>query len=283
MKLETLTVIAILFLSSTWGFAADATAPAPTPAAAAATAAATFEASGLRIVKPVPGGDDHLRGFNYSPGTSLGILVTAAQGGIIAIDGDASQVASVTDDKGKDLTKPDIKSEFGDDKAEFGMMPEISADGKRCQMEVNAPGVPTKGATALSVTGTVVLQMATQKKDFTADKVVFKPGAQIKAGDIAFTVESVDKPEGDDSDFSVTLAAKQSLDSVAEIQFFDAAGKKIESARNSSMRSGFGDSVSVTWKYGLKTKVAPAKLVVSSWTDLKKVTLPVNLTVGVGL
>jgi hypothetical protein len=249
-----------------------------------APAGVSFEVQGLRIVKPAPGGNDKMRAFNWLPSTTVALLVTVPEGGLVAFDDDGSKVTSFTDDKGKDLSKPETKDSF-QDKASFQTSPTISEDGKQCSTEITAPGVPTKGATALTISGKIGFQIATQKKEFTAEKVALQAGTKISAGPIALTIARAGKPEwgGSEGTFSVTLQAKQDLDSIAHIQFFDAAGKKIEASRASTGRSAVMGAVTVDWEYNLKAKVETAKIVITYWTDMKKVALPVSLTVGVGL
>ena len=245
----------------------------------------TVEAQGLRIVKPPAGGNDRLRAFNWFPGISVSLLVTAPQGGLLEIDRKASQVTAFTDDKGKDLTKPEDEKQRFHRKVEFSMSPNISEDGKLCVTEVSAPAVPTKGATLLTVTGKLTLVTATRKEDFTAQSVALKAGSQIEAGAIPFTVKEVGKPKwgGDKDSWSVTLEAKQDLASIAGIKFFDTAGKEVEAKRSSSSSMRFGTNVTITQSYRLKSKLDTAKVVVSYWMDMKKVTVPVDLKVGLGM
>jgi hypothetical protein len=251
----------------------------------AASAGVTVQAQGLRIVKPAPSGDDKLRAFNWSTGTSLSLLVTAPQGGLLEVDRKASKITAFTDDKGKDLTKAeDTKSNFKQE-AGFSMGATISDDAKSCVVEAEAPSAPSKGATVLTVSGTLVFHAATKKQDFTAENVALKAGSAVKAGAVAFTITETGKPQwgGDDEVFAVTLEAKQDISAVAGIEFFDTAGKKIESKRGMSSSMSFGNNVSVTWTYNLKAKADAAKIVISYWTDMQKLTVPVNLKVGLGM
>lgn len=245
----------------------------------------TVEAQGLRIVKPPVGGDQKLRAFNWFPGTCISLLITSPQGGLLDIDRNASALTAFTDDKGKDLTKPEDEKQRFHRKAEFATSPTISEDGKACITEVKAPGVPTKGASLMTVTGKLTLVTATEKQEFTAEGVALKAGSEIKAGAIPFTIKEAAEPKWGSKDYpwSVTLVAKKDLTSIADIAFYDAAGKKVESSRGSSSRMSFGSNVTITQTYRLKAKLDTAKVVVTYWTDLKKVEVPVNLKVGVGL
>ncbi len=240
--------------------------------------------NGLRIVKPLPNSMQELRAFNWSPGTSVALLLSSPDGGILKIDRDNSKVTTFVDNKHGDLMKVVTSSRFGNNRAGIGMMPSISKDGTKCSFEVNAPGVPTKGATKLKVSGTLALVKATQKKEYTAANVVFKVGTVIKAGPIPFTVKKLGKPQWGDAVFTVTFEAKQSLDSVAEIQFYDVtSGKKLDAKGGMTSRSSFGSQVTETRAYNFKKRVGSAKVVITYWTDKHNVTVPFSKVIDLGL
>ena len=242
------------------------------------------EVHGVRIIKPAPEGNDSLRAFFWEAGTAVGLLFTVPKGGLLKIDSDASKVTEFVDNKGTDLTKafPPRKS-FGRDKTAFSMMPKISKDTKQGSTEVVAPGLPAKGSTTLKLVGEAALQVATRKKDFVAAAVALNSGSSVNAGPIPLTIKSAGKQESGDSVFSVTLQAKQSLDSIVDIQFFDAQGKKIESRRSQTLRTGLTNNVTVSWTYDLERKVDSAKIVITHWMDMRTVIVPFDMTIGIGL
>jgi hypothetical protein len=274
MRPMLMTAAAMLLFTVLSGMAAD---PAPAPAV-------KLDVQGIRIVKPAPGGNDKMRAFNWTPGTTLALLISLPQGGLISIDRDASKVASVTDDKGKDLTKAEQKDNFGRDEVSFEMSPEISPDGKLCSTELEIPGTPGKGASSITVAGTLVLQVGTQKKDFSSAVVTLQPDAKINAGAIPLTVTKIGKPGWGDDDYkyAITLSAKQALDDIVDIQFFDAGGKKIESKRGPTQSMKMMNAVTVDWEFQFKNKVDAAKVVVTYWMDRKAVSVPIKLSTGIG-
>ena len=240
-------------------------------------------AQGLRIVKPAPEGQDDLRAFSWTTGTTIALLVSAPKGGLIAFDDDASELKLFLDDKRSDLLKAKPADEmFGRD-AGFGMMPSISEDGKYCLVEANVVGVPTEGSTRLAVGGDLVVKMATEKKDFTAESVALKKGTKVEAGSIPMTISEAGEPDWGDAPLAITLEAKTSLDTVADIQFFDVDGKEIESETAGESSMGFGNQVTVDRTYNLGRKVDTANITITYWTDLKNVTVPFQVVVGVGL
>jgi hypothetical protein len=276
MNAKIIATFTIIIGISSWGIAADNSTQSDI----------TIESHGLRIGKPAPGYDDTELTFDRMPsGTSVGLLIKVPQGGLVVFDSDSSKLKSFIDDKGKDLTKSDIKkTEIGLDLPPFEAMPHISKDGKLCRATLTVPSTPTKDATKLTISGEAVMKIATQKKDYSADKVELKKDSKINAGPIPLTITRAGKPEwsGDGNEFAVVLEAKQNLDSILDIQFFDAAGKKIDANRFSTSSSGFTNNVSVTWEYQIKSKVDSAKIVITYWTDMKTVVVPFNMTFGVG-
>ncbi len=133
----------------------------------------TVEVCGVRVVKPPPEGNGELRAFWTEPGTSVALLAVEPNGKLVMFDSDHSRLAAFVDDKGKDLTKPEkgAEIELGRDvNWAFPPQPTLSKDHKHCIVEVSVPGVPMKQATALTVRGTLVLKVATGRKEFVAQK-----------------------------------------------------------------------------------------------------------------
>jgi hypothetical protein len=236
------------------------------------------EAQGVRVIKPVAG-NDRLRPLNGSGGTTVALLVTSPQGGLCTMEYEESKITSFTDDKGKDLT-PSEKKSSSFDRTGFEMSPSVGEDGKQCLANAHAPGQPTKGASSVTVSGEIVVQMATQKKDFAAENIALQPGTPVNAGPIPFLVM---RATGLAGTWSVTLQAKQDLASIAEIQFFESNGKKIEARRGGWQRSAHEKNITVSWDYSLKTTVDTVKIVITCWSDMKKVAIPFKLTAGMGL
>lgn len=269
----------------------------------------TIEARGVCVVKPPPDGNEKLCPFWMPPGTKVALLVTEPQGGLVMFDRDSSRLASFVDDQGKDLTKTEneiaVETER-DASSAFPPQPALSDDHKHCSVEVSVPDVPTKQATALRLSGKIVLKLAKEKKDFAAESVPLKVGTKINAVQSPSRSNAPGKPEwgGEEGSFQVELEAKQNLDSIAGIQFFDAAGKKIgaqESSRFNGKGKSAGDAIaellgkpadndSVKWVWGvggvayrLNRKVDSVKIVITYWNDMKAVTVPFDLTVNLGL
>jgi hypothetical protein len=254
----------------------------------------TVTAQGVRVVKPPPGGDDTLRAFNDVSGTTVALLVTEPGGGLVVFDGDSSRVRSFVDDKGKDVTRREPRTKAGirvPDSWVFGPVGTVSENHKYCSLEVKMPGIPTKQATTLTLSGTLVLKIAKEKKDFMADKVALHAGTRVNAGKIPLTIKRAGKPQfgGDDNPLEVEFHGTQNLDAITRIRFFDATGKEIEAgeAGRSCGRSWGGGSAPSDYDaaiaYRLKGAADTAKIVITYWTDMKEVAVPFNLKVTLGL
>jgi hypothetical protein len=251
---------------------------------------------GVRIVKPPPGGDDDSpRVLNGVPGTSVALIATAPAGGLVAFDEGASRVESFVDDKGKDLTKraPGEKAIPGvPNMWVIGMMPAMTKDRKHCIVDIDVPGLPTKQATTLALSGTLVFRVAHEKKDIAVEKVALRAGTEVKAGAIPLRITRAGKPQsGRDGDsMEIEFHAKQSLDAIVRVQFFDAAGNKIEadqSWRSYEVSPLAPDATpsdrEATTTYRLKSAAETAKIVFTCWTDMKEVVVPFDVKVGLGL
>ena len=257
-----------------------------------ASPAVTVAVHGVRVIKPPPGGDDTLRAFHDDAGTKVALLVTEPDGGLVLFNGDDSRVKSFVDDLGKDLTKrePGTKVEIEVPESwVFGPQATVSQNRKYCSLEVNMPGFPSKEATTLTLSGTLVFKIAKEKTDFTAENVALQAGTEVKAGDIRLTIKRAGKPRfGSKNALEIEFDGKQSLDAIARIRFFDADGKKIEAeeAGRSSGKSLNGGSASwfdATIDYQLKNTADTAKIVITCWKDMKEVTVPFDLKVSLGL
>ena len=239
------------------------------------------EVSGLRIVAPVE--DAAVRAFNWSPGTSVALLVKSPAGGLIQFDSKDSALSKFTDDKGNDLLAKPAKPSTFFGTIGFSLFSKISADGKACALEVNSPSVPAKGSAAIKLEGVIALLTATQKKEHVLKDVPIRDGSKVNAGNLELTIQKVGKPEWGDEPLSLAFRATKELDEVAEIRFFKADGTEIKSRSTGSSKMGVLGSMTVEWYYNLAEKADAATIKVFVWTDLQKKKVPLSLSVDVGL
>jgi len=245
----------------------------------------TFEVRGLRVVgKPYREEEPQTRPFNWSEGTTVVVLVTLPKGGIIAFDPKASKVETFTDDKGTNLLEAkSSKFHFGG--GPFGSWPKISEDARAAVIEVQSNGLPAKGATKLTVKGTLVFKTAKQKKTYTAKDIALKVGTKIEAGSIPFEITKVGKPKwgGNKAKLAVTLKATQDLSQIAAIRFLDAEGNEIKAQpAGTTKMSSFGRTT-IQQNYRLEEEVKTATVAIDYWEDLEIVNLPFEVQATLGL
>jgi len=65
-------------------------------------------------------------------------------------------------------------------------------------------------------------------------------------------------------------------------RLIDENGREQEADRSGSMRMGFGKMVNIEVSYKAKKKMTKGKLVIEYWKDLEKVSVPVDLKLGLG-
>jgi hypothetical protein len=251
----------------------------------------TARAVGLRVVEEgytskseseSQGSFAELRAFNWSAGTTVALLVSSAQGGLIAFDEKASQVESFSDDRGTNLLAGK-KSGFSFNRGYGGGT--VSRDGKACLIELKSENVPASGARTLDIKGKLVLSAAKNRKTYAAKGVKAKEGSEVKAGPIPMKIAKVGEPEWSSRDekFAVTLEAQQALSNVAGIRFLDAGGKEIESSPGGSMATSMFGKTTVQRSFNFKEKLSAFTVEITYWTDLRRIEVPYRISIGVGL
>lgn len=251
-------------------------------AASVALAKPVVEARGIRIVGDGYGDDGSLRPFNWSEGTSVALLLTRPEGGLIEVERDQSAIKEFLDDKGKDLLKSEEQNSFSSSGIE--MMPSISSDGTGCLFEVKAPGKPTKGANSLKIGGEVAVRVATKTEEIKAPKVALKIGEKFAVGPVTFEVTSIGKPQwGDEYNFALSLQTTDDVGALKELTFTDAKGVPVKASRMGTSSWGGFDKTTVTWEYHLKDPGDQVAISAQRWTDMQLVKIPFTLQAGLGL
>ena len=211
-----------------------------------------------------------LRPFQtFDDGVKVAFLVKNPAGGIIGVETKKGTIESFVDDKGTKLHAG------GDFKNGFGSFPGISKDGKAAMFTVEGTTAPAAGATKVMVKGKIALQLATKKE-------TVKGGTVAKDGKLTFKTltMSVKKLEKSGSDTQVEVESVQSMDTIVEVNWLDAAGKKLEADDGSRGSFGFGGKTTYTRDWTVKG--TPASVEFVGWTDMKSVTVPFETTVAIG-
>ncbi len=206
-------VLCIIFITGSAAIYSAETTPGP-----------SVEVKGIRITGDGYGtGDDILRPFSWSKGTSLSCLTVIPQGGIIALNVEKSRLSSFTDDKGTNLLEGTNPGNSG-----FDMIPQISKDGKAMLIGINSPNLPVNDATTISASGTLSVMLAHEQKTETLKDVELKIGQKIKMGSVMFEITRLGKPDWGDAPLQVTFRAEGGTSSIASIQFIETDGKALK-------------------------------------------------------
>lgn len=238
------------------------------------------EVKGVKVQGPAYAGDEQLYAFNQNtPGTDVALLVLSPKPGLLKPDTKKCRITKFTDDRGTDLLKKAAsKGGFSRDPG-FWPFPKVSSDGKACLLELKSPQVPKKGAKSLRLEGELEMRIGQGKVTQKQARVAFRKGASFKVGSASFQIGEVGKPGFGDAEQEIQLKMPADVDKIIKIRFLDASGTELESKRSGSM--SFGNQT--TWTYELKKAAKSCTVEVTSWKQLSTVTVPMRLTISLGL
>jgi hypothetical protein len=243
----------------------------PKPGAKEAAASApTVSVAGLRVVLPGLGEQGtEVRAFNEAAGTTLALLVKPGSGaGIVEINNEKSVLSSLKDDTGADLME---EARFGP----FGA--KIAKDGSAAITEVATRARPSPGATSLSAEGSIAATSSTGTKVVKVPGVVLAAGKTFKVGTGIVTIGDA-SPRGDQVGVTFKLTSAL-LQTIREIRFKDASGAVAKSSWTG--RGIFGDQGEISYAVPSTLKTATVELDV--WQNLKEITIPFTLKIGLAL
>lgn len=235
------------------------------------------EITGLSTARPDPTSKyNRSKAGNIPVGTHVYIEITDKTKNFLSFDDKASKLAAFTDDKGTDLTK--IKKKSWGRPNWLGSFPKITDDKHGARFEIKSTVCPAKGATKVKIDATIVLLAGSGQKTETQEDVELKLDAKITIGPAPFTIDRIEKGRGSWKR-AVTLFTEKPVDGIKSIKFYDADGKEIESKRTSRSTS----NKNVSWTYSLKKKVDKATIKIEYYQKVEKITVPINISLGVGL
>jgi hypothetical protein len=249
--------------------------------AGAAAAAPTTKVCGLRVVAPGYGEEtEGVRAFNQFPGTTLALLVTLPDGGLIDFVREESKLEKFVDDTGVDLRA--ARGRFGGPQITSGSHM-FSGDNTAAVVEIRSPGLPGEGAKQLTVEGVIALRCAAGKKTATQKDVKVAPGSKIEAGDVAFTLVKTGKPDWGEEPLQITLKSRQDCTEIAGFRFLDADGSEIKHTSGGGYTmSGMG-TFDVEKKFNLAREVDTMSVEITYWVDCETVKAPFKITTSLGL
>ncbi len=250
---------------------------------------------GVRVVGAGYETDDEvLRAFRWRKGTTVALLVTVPEGGLISVNRDETKISKMTDDRGTDLT---VSSKGITREAQTSRGTQISADGRTCIIEIIAQEAPAAGATYVAVAGTLSLKCGSKKEAGRQAKVDLKPGTEFSAGGMSFTVlragnvpRPFELPESEEASintlpvFEVALQTKEDWSEIANVTFLDADGKDLGAKPGPIAAATAGGRVLTAAKsFLLPQQADSATIVVTCWEEFKDIEVPFDIKATVGI
>jgi hypothetical protein len=229
-------------------------------------AKATVEPVSLSVTKKLDD-KDSFGGFGFAS-TAIHFKLAYPGKQILSID-EASKITEFQDDKKTSLLGTGfLKARFNSSS--------ISKDRSKMIVYVSTSANPGKGATKVTLKGDLMLRCGTDEKTTEAKEVAFKSNTEAKLGD--FTLKVTNEKGFADNGASFTLQATKP--NIKSVTVKDADGKEVE-AMSFWQPSGYDKSW--TYTYTLKKALEKGKVTVTYFSKDEKVTVPIELSAGLGL
>lgn len=229
---------------------------------------------GLRIVAKGFGNNDELRPFNYPSGTSISLLVESTGVDIISLNVTKSRVDSVKDDRGADLTGSRVNYSGG-----F----EITDDSKRTRFDIQCFTPPTRGATIITLAGSINLTLGRRPKSHEVKGVKLVKGPLDVNGLKASITEIEAMPAGKGMQLSVRVSGK-STTLVKSIQFLGEVRHPISGRRgNSALIDGREDVSYRNFEFLIPSVTESATFQFDVFSETEVLNVPFQFSIGLGL
>ena len=244
---------------------------------------AQVQALALRIGKPLSMSERRRLKVHVQEGTSLTVRLSMPHKRIVKVDKDTSKLVRFTDDKGTDLTKSRRRWR------QIWLSPfaRISTDGHDCVVDVMGSSAPAPGARELRLKANIVLLCGTDERTVEQKGVALEPGSAIAVGPVPMKIAA----PGRDGQFitgfgnrpkpktQFKLTSKVSRDKIAKLAFIGPDGREMKYRRAASSRS----SGNYWALYVMDEKVERATVRITYYAKSERVTVPVDLSIGLGL
>ncbi len=204
--------------------------------------------------------------------TRLALELVFPKGGIIELKNEESELTVFEDDKGTDLRKTD--QFFGP----FEMMPRVAEDGRHLVFVAGSDKLPYPTASKLAAKGKVAVLVADQAESFKVENVKVAEGTTFSVAGFDFEIREVGASEWGEG-YSLTLVTKTDPGPIVSYGMIDGEGQSIELRPTMSMSGG--GSWQQTLDYDRPVEVAA--FVVEAWQDPELLSIPFEVSAGLGL
>ena len=228
----------------------------------------TIKTAGAQVVWD-DGGEHfgNFKTFNAKPGVKLALILETNEHSFVNLD---QQDTNVT---------------IGGVKGQcwlFGSSA-ISKDGKFLRVEVGGDGAkPVKGK--VEAKGEITVTTASGKGQVSTEMIQWKPGQEVRfpedAGLPTFKIDKIGKPKWGDDKWEVTLKCNKDFEKFVSVKFVDEKGHEHKAKRGSWSSMGVMGIKTVSVSYRSPDEISKAKMVAEVWNDVKKIKVPVSLSVG---
>ena len=200
---------------------------------------------------------------------------------VAAVKGDSNIIGYVKD--GSKISFNDGKKDLG---GGFRFSGKFSEGGSVMKILAKSDEPASKDVETIKITGNLDVLLASKSSTHIAKKTEFKKGDEMKAGDdLKFTVVGIGEHKRNDRAIEIILNfTRKQPGKILEIKgmrFYSEAGALITSEKQStSSYKIFGkDTIKLNYllKDGPKSNKI-AKMEIDLWRDLKKVTVPLDMT-----
>ncbi len=215
--------------------------------------------------------------FGTTGGTKLALLVSRPNGGITSFVEEESELTLFADDQGNSILGE------GSFHNGFGSFPSLEDDGARLLVELTASGTPAPGSRTLKAKGKLVVAVSEMTETYRSPRIDIQEGAEVKAGSIPFRITAVGPPEWGDDAQAITLVADQNIDEVKSIRILGGNGDPIEFSRGSSGSMTVMGSVTVSRQFTFPEEQTAIVVEIEYWGGLRRIEVPFDLEVGIGL
>jgi len=279
LMLFVVTVLGMLALTAGLSGQSDTDAPK----ADAGKSAATISVVGLSVALH-DGGRNELGSLarGMRAGTSVCFVGELGDRAVLEIVKSECWLRAFTDDTGKVLMKPGKCGRSGlfDGLSDT----DVSEDRGQARFGFSTRKRPAENATAIKLKATMVFLAGLEEDTASSEKVMLEKGQSIGVGDYTFKITSVNNKPFGDAAMEIELESKKSFAAIIAIRFLDAAGKEVNvGTGGSGHRMGMGGRYTYMRTLRLSKALQTATVKINYYSKTKKVTVPMDVTVSVGL
>lgn len=148
-------------------------------------------------------------------------------------------------------------------------------------LDLSTETLPSKAAGRLELDADVVLISAVGERSVKS-KVKLEKGAEIPKAPFALSIGSAKKSNFGNG-WSVSLQAKEPMDAIKDVRFYDAQGKRIAHKNDGSGSMSFGGATTYSRSFRLPKQIDSATVELILYENIKQVVVPLKLELGLGL